>query len=536
MSTVECPICGESVLSLQINKHIDSNCNLSVLSERNSPGITSNKHPFFTPKQNTTSTSPISDGPNKLKRKLENYVDNSNPSVSVNNEPSPKNNNNATKLKLSYTPLSEIARPNTMDEVLGQTNVIGEKSILRELVGQKRIPSIVLWGPPGSGKTTIGRIIAKSQKTFYKEISAVTHTIADVRKFGEDSRNHFRLTSQKPILFVDEIHRFTKSQQDIFLPLVESGVFTLITATTENPSFRITPALLSRCKVFILQKLEPTDLYNILHRAATLKLNPLKISLEIHDDANPNTQPEPHKLAKTIRINSQVLHILSRMSDGDARIAVNSLEMVVDFAIAKISSGESLMEVTEDNIKEALQKTHLMHDEEEHYNLISALHKSVRGSDENAALYWLGRMVYAGDDPLYLARRLIRMASEDIGLADSNALTLAVSTYEACRNVGMPECDVILAHCVTYLARAPKSVEVYRAMKRVKQRIENDIAYPVPLHIRNAPTKLMEETGYGEGYIYNPNYDEPVEQTYLPTQLQSVKFFGKAYGPEDQDI
>ncbi|KAJ1565456.1 Werner helicase interacting protein 1 [Nowakowskiella sp. JEL0078] len=438
------------------------------------------------------------------------------------------------KKKTQTAPLSELARPSSLDELFGQLAIVGPNSMLRGLIQQSKTPSMVLWGPPGSGKTTIGRIIAKLQNSFYREMSAVTHTIADIRKFGDESKNHRKLNpNQKPILFMDEIHRFTKAQQDIFLPLLESGIFTLIAATTENPSFRITPALLSRCKVFILEKLQPSDILPLLIRAARIKLQPLEIDLHILGDSDFTPTSCDANKGAVVRIDISVLKVLSRLCDGDARNAINTLDMVLDSSLLKMERDNVIIgNVVQEEVKEILQKSHLMHDEEEHYNLISALHKSVRGGDENAALYWLGRIIYAGDDPLYVARRLIRMASEDIGLADSSALPLAVSTYEACRNLGMPECDVILAHCVMYLTRAPKSVQVYRAIKRVKETIENEVAFPVPLHIRNAPTKLMSDSGYSEGYKYNPDYLEPVQQNYLPDQLLGKKFVGVVYGPE----
>ncbi|KAJ3019972.1 Werner helicase interacting protein 1 [Thoreauomyces humboldtii] len=421
---------------------------------------------------------------------------------------------------LGQVPLADLARPTALEHMQGQHALIGQDTLLRSLIDQGRAPSLILWGPPGCGKTTLARIIAKSQaNTFFRELSATIHNVADVRKAADEAKNHKKLTGGRSIIFLDEIHRFTKTQQDFFLPPVECGDFQLIAATTENPSFRVNNALLSRCRVFVLNKLTEADLTKVLQRALALKI------------------PDG-----SIIVSERVLNHLGALCDGDARAAINALEM----SINSIPSGtDGVREVSEKMVMEALQKTSLLYDRngEEHYNIISALHKSMRGSDDNAALYWLGRMIYSGEDPLYVARRLVRFASEDIGLADNAALPLALATYHSCQVIGMPECDAILAHCVTYLARAPKSVEVYKAMKvgdvilallkcrhkrsfqEVKQVVAKAPAFPVPFHIRNAPTKLMKDLDYGKGYKYNPDYIGPVRQAYLPTELQGTNFY-----------
>ena len=309
------------------------------------------------------------------------------------------------------------------------------------------------------------------------------------------AKNNAKLTLRKGVIFVDEIHRFSKAQQDVFLPFVERGDVTLIAATTENPSFRVNSALLSRCRVFVLEKLDPATVLAILERARSIK--------------------------QQGSISDELLGVLAKMCDGDARVALNSLEMALD------ASAVHQTPVSKESLSNALQKSHTLYDKdaEEHYNCISALHKSMRGSADSAALYWLGKMLYAGEDPLYIARRLVRFASEDVGMADSNAIQVATACYSACQMIGMPECDVILAHCVTYLSRAPKCVSVYQAMKKVKRLIESSPSLPVPLHLRNAPTELMKDLDYGKDYKYPPNYTKPVDQDYFPLGCPETDFF-----------
>ncbi|KAH8548947.1 ATPase WRNIP1 [Umbelopsis sp. PMI_123] len=402
-------------------------------------------------------------------------------------------------------PLAAKVRPTAMEHFVGQGDLMGENGILRAFIKNNKLPSMILWGPPGSGKTTIARLISKMVSARCVELSATSHGAADVRKVAEEAMNHLKMLGQKTIVFLDEIHRFKRDQQDILLPHVERGTITLIGATTENPSFKLNSALLSRCRVFVLNRLSEEELYQIVARALCIWRNDEE---EVHEETITN---ESDKAA---------LFQLAQVSDGDARTALN----ILDIAVSVLPSPSSPL--TPEDVKAAFQRSHLLYDRnaEEHYNIISALHKSIRGSDADAALYWLGRMLQGGEDPLYIARRLVRAASEDIGLADNTALPLAVSAYQACERIGMPECDTILAHLVVHLAETKKSVRVYKAYNKVKEVIAKEPNLPVPMHIRNAPTKLMKDLGYGAGYKYNPDYDEPVDQDYLPKELPTKKF------------
>ncbi|NIP32568.1 AAA family ATPase [Candidatus Saccharibacteria bacterium] len=407
-------------------------------------------------------------------------------------------------LQSTPSPLADRMRPRTLPEFVGQEHLVGEGKMLRKLLEGDQVPSMIFWGPPGTGKTTLAKIIANQTKSNFVEITAVGTGIPEVRKIIEKAKDDRKLYLKNTILFVDEIHRFNKAQQDAFLPHVEQGNIILIGATTENPSFEVNSALLSRSRVFVLNQLKPDEIRRILDYAL---------------------RDEQRGLGKLdVKIDAKVLDYLANMVNGDAREALNALEMAVNSATKK---GEKMVKLEVKEISEALQRTHLLYDKtgEEHYNIISALHKSLRGSDVNAALYWLGRMLEGGEDPLYVARRLIRFASEDIGIADPNALTQAVSAYTASHYLGMPECNVILAQAVVYLAQAPKSNKLYMAYKNVQKDIQELENLPVPLHIRNAPTELMKDLGYGKGYKYNPEYNEPVEQDYLPDELKGKKYF-----------
>ncbi|KAM3680348.1 ATPase WRNIP1 [Ammospiza maritima maritima] len=442
--------------------------------------------------------------------------------------------------KLEGKPLAERLRPDTLGNYVGQERVLGAQTLLRSLLESHEIPSLILWGPPGCGKTTLAHIIANSSKKNgmrFVTLSATSAKTNDVRDVISQAQNEKRLFKRKTILFIDEIHRFNKSQQDTFLPHVECGTVTLIGATTENPSFQVNAALLSRCRVIVLEKLSAEAMEAILMRA--VRFLGLQVVCQGDQHGTPATGSSSKSLEFPVYIEEKALNTLAYLCDGDARTGLNGLQLAVQARVAagrnaplntsaKGGAAHSIL-VTEEHVKEGLQRSHILYDRagEEHYNCISALHKSMRGSDENASLYWLARMLEGGEDPLYVARRLVRFASEDIGLADPLALTQAVAAYQGCHFIGMPECEVILAQCVVYFARAPKSIEVYRAYGNVKEclRMHTGPLPPVPLHLRNAPTRLMKNLGYGKGYKYNPMYKGPVEQDYLPEELKGTDFF-----------
>ena len=392
-------------------------------------------------------------------------------------------------------PLADRMRPDCLDDFLGQEEIIGEGKLLKQAIEFDKLPSIIFWGPPGSGKTTLAYIIAKQTKSEFKQMSAVSSGIKDLREVIKEAEENKRL-GKRTILFIDEIHRWNKAQQDGLLPHVEQGLITLIGATTENPSFEVIGALLSRCRVFVLKQLNKSQISEIIKRALKDKKKGLG------------------KL--NIKINNKIVDTISEMSNGDARIALNVLEYA-----SSISN-----KVTLDIVKDAFQKSNLFYDKngEEHYNIISALHKSMRGSDANAALYWLARMLEAGEDPLYIARRIVRFASEDIGLSNSQALEQAVAAYQACHFIGMPECNVILAQAVVYMAKCKKSNDLYVAYEKAAEDVKKYGNLPVPLHIRNAPTKLMEDLEYGKGYKYGPDFDYKENQEYLPKELKDKKY------------
>jgi len=392
-------------------------------------------------------------------------------------------------------PLADRIRPENLDEFLGQEDVVGKGSLLRKAIEKDNLPSIIFWGPPGSGKTTLAHIIAKMTESDFLKLSAVTSGVDDLRKIIKRAEENKRL-GIKTILFIDEIHRWNKAQQDALLPHVEHGTIILIGATTENPSFEVRAALLSRVRVFVLKQLDEKHIAKIIEHAI---------------------KDRERGLGKSdIRIDKDAVKLLSQMSNGDARVALNVLEYA-----SSISKS-----INAKKIKEAFQKSYLFYDKggEEHYNIISALHKSMRGSDPDAALYWLARMLEAGEDPLYVARRLVRFASEDIGLANSRALEQAVATYQACHFLGMPECNVILAQAVVYMAKCKKSNELYIAYGKAAKDVYQYGNLPVPLHIRNAPTKLMKELGYGKDYKYSPEYGYKDDQEYFPDKLKGRKY------------
>ena len=399
-------------------------------------------------------------------------------------------------------PLAERLRPETLDGFVGQRQLLGPGKILRRLIESDRIASMIFWGPPGVGKTTLARIIARQTKSSFIDFSAVTSGIKEIRgvmQKAEDNRRY----GERTIVFVDEIHRFNKAQQDAFLPFVEKGSIILIGATTENPSFEINSALLSRCKVFVLQALSPEDLTALLTRAL---------------------REERGFGGQKVAIASELLETIANFANGDARMALSTLEM----AILNGDEKEGAVTVTKETLEQCVSRRSLLYDKkgEEHYNLISALHKSMRNSDPDAAVYWLARMLEAGEDPLYIARRIVRFAAEDVGLADPRALEIAVAAYQACHFIGVPECNVHLTEAAIYLAVAPKSNAMEAAYLAAKKDALSMIDEPVPLVIRNAPTSLMKDLGYGQGYQYaHDTADKLTNMQCLPDSLQGRVYY-----------
>jgi putative ATPase len=407
-------------------------------------------------------------------------------------------------------PLADRMRSRSLEEFLGQDHLLGRGKILRQAIESDQLPSMIFWGPPGSGKTTLAMIIASTTGAQFSAFSAVLSGVKEIKEVIQEAKEEWRFQKKRTILFVDEIHRFNKAQQDAFLPHVEKGTIILIGATTENPSFEVISPLLSRTKVFTLYPLTEEEIEVILNRAL---------------------MDEERGLGKyPTLIEPDVIKGICRMANGDARVGLNTLEMVV---MTTSPDGKGVRHIKKEDLEEVLQKKAFLYDKsgEEHYNLISALHKSLRGSDPDAALYWLGRMLEAGEDPLYIARRMVRFASEDVGMADPQALQVAVSAMEAFHFVGLPEGSLALAQAAVYLATAPKSNALYTAYERVQKDVRELENMPVPLHIRNAPTSLMRNLGYGREYKYPHDYpDHFVEEEYLPENLKGRIY----YHPTDQ--
>ena len=399
-------------------------------------------------------------------------------------------------------PLAARLRPRDLNEYIGQQHLLGEGKILRRLIEADTISSMIFWGPPGVGKTTLARIIARRTKSRFTDFSAVTSGIKEIRAVMEEAETARRF-GERTILFVDEIHRFNKAQQDAFLPFVERGSIILIGATTENPSFEVNGALLSRCKVFVLNALTQEDISVLLHRALT-------------DERGFGTQQ--------IDMPDDVIDIIAAFANGDARMALSTLEM----AVLNGNLDGQTVHVTRETVEQCTSKKSLLYDKkgEEHYNLISALHKSMRNSDPDAAVYWLSRMLEAGEDPLYIARRIVRFSAEDVGLADPRAMELAVAAYQACHFIGMPECSVHLTQAVVYLSIVPKSNALDVAYMEAKRDALSQIDEPVSMQIRNAPTKLMKEVGYGKGYMYAHDYEDRLTTLQcLPDSLVGREYY-----------
>ncbi len=408
----------------------------------------------------------------------------------------------------SKRPLADRVRPRNLDEVIGQEDLLGDNGPLARLVREGQAQALVFWGPPGTGKTTLGLIIADHDDSKFVHLSAATAGVKDVRKALNQSKEKFQRTNERDLLFIDEIHRFNKAQQDVLLPFLEEGSVKFVGATTENPSFELNSAILSRCQVFVFEKLDREGISRLIRRA-------------LESDRGLNGE---------YGITEEALETIASFSDGDARRALNLLELGAKL----IDPGESI-----DNsvVENAAQRKSLDYDKsgEEHYNLISALHKTVRNSSPDAALYWLARMLEGGEDPVFIARRLVRIASEDVGLANSQALQVAVAAKEAVELIGRPECDLALAQATIYLSLAPKSNAIYRAYSKAKKDVEEQENYPVPKELRNAPTDLMRDEGYGEGYQYAHNLDEKTANLQVfPDNLKGQRYYFPTESGEEQ--
>lgn len=408
------------------------------------------------------------------------------------------------------TPLAERLRPNILDDYIGQDHIVGKNAVLRKAIESGIIPSMIFWGPPGVGKTTLANIISNQLNRPFYSLSAINSGVKDIREVIDKAKSHSFFGTQNPILFIDEIHRFSKSQQDSLLGAVEKGIVTLIGATTENPSFEVISALLSRSQVYILKSLEKEDLIKMLHQAI-----------------------EKDKWLQTKKIEFTEYDALLRLSGGDGRKLLNIFELVIQ------SFENEKCNITNEYVLNVVQQNLALYDKsgEQHYDIISAFIKSIRGSDPNAGLYWLARMIEGGEDPLFIARRLIILASEDIGNANPNALLLANNCFQAVNVIGMPEARIILAQCVTYLASSAKSNASYEGVDHAIALVKQTGDLPVPLHIRNAPTKLMKDIGYGKEYMYSHAYEGNFkEQEYLPDELKGSKFYNPGNNPRENEL
>lgn len=519
ITMVDCPVCGKKVKADLINEHIDDGCKSHIIDQTANTRTPNPQktHSFFTPgarraasstatvkhekngiaSHPPSSTAHSADNPKSppagTKRSFGETIDN--PTAAGASAPTLPKRSKLNALQ-KVAPLAERMRPTSLDEVYGQ-ELVGPNGLLRGMIEAHNVPSMILWGGPGTGKTTIARLIANTSGSRFVEINSTSTGVAEVKKLFAEALNELNLTGRKTIIFCDEIHRFSKSQQDVFLGPVEAGQVTLIGATTENPSFKVINALLSRCRTFTLSKLTDDHITTILSRALA---------------AENYTSP---------LLDTLMLQYFASFSDGDARTALNLLELAIN--LTKTQSN-----ITPTALKDSLTRT-LVYDRngDQHYDNISALHKSIRGSNPDAALYYLARMIQSGEDPLYIARRLIVVASEDVGLADNTMLPLATATYTACEKIGLPECKINLAHAVVALSLAPKSTRSYRGLANAEAALKEPgvAGLPVPVHLRNAPTRLMKELGYGREYKYNPDYrNGRVVQEYLPEGIRGRVF------------
>ncbi|KAF5385761.1 hypothetical protein D9615_002459 [Tricholomella constricta] len=532
------PICSKDVFSRVINEHIDSSCtkhlDLSfqesssssqaqpaprVIQRKTSGFSSSPMAPIFSQGQKKTLIEPHSSFSTPTNKRPGGGEDNA--------SRRPVKRSKIANLEAA-APLAEKLRPDALSEFVGQHHLTGPDSLLMQTLGSDSAGSIIFWGPPGCGKTTLARLIARRTDSVFKELSATIVGINDVRVVLEEAKNALALTGRKTILFLDEVHRFSKSQQDIFLPFVEQGHIQLVGATTENPSFKLTGALLSRCRVFVLERLTDNDINTVLVNAVKRVGDSTRDLSEADSErlSSETPQSSPSDAAKFYchsfpQLTSKIISSITSLATGDARTAISLLELVIK-SPKDIAEG-TLLTALKRSVSASYDRTG-----ESHYDMISALHKSVRGSQGSAALYWLARMLTAGEDPLYIARRMVVCASEDIGLADPHALSLAMAALQACQTIGMPECRINLAHIVAYLSEAPKSTRAYEAYKRAEAAAKLDLTIPVPMPMRNASTGLMKELGYGKAYMYNPDYAHPVHNTYLPIQFQGEKFLKEA--------
>ncbi|KAG9105188.1 hypothetical protein FRC07_009522 [Ceratobasidium sp. 392] len=532
MPYVICVECSESVLEEEFDIHLASGCKAGI--ENRISAIIDVSKPKSKPpasqlskvnkKRKDRPLAPIfqsrrsSPSPPPTTKELD-----------VDDTPTRKRTRTSKDRLADVAPLAERMRPKTLDDLVGQEHLVGKGSLLRGLMESGSTGSMIFWGPPGSGKTTLARLLASHTSAAFTELSATSSGTSDVRSVFESAKSQLKLTGRRTILFVDEIQRFNKAQQDLFLPYVENGWIELVGATTENPSFKLNGALLSRCRVFVLEKLTDEQIETILQQALR-RLEPAVPSSTRPPSSPPAPPTSPHLSGSTLdqaqppalyaQVTPRILASIASLSAGDARTALSLLELVLS-APAHIAE-DKLLESLKRSVSSRYDRSG-----EDRYDMISALHKSLRGSDGSAAMYWLARMLTAGEDPLYIARRLINVASEDVGLADNSALPLAIATYTACQMIGMPECRINLAHCVAFLAEAPKSTRSYEAYNKAEEAAKQDSTLSVPMVIRNAPTKLMKELGYGEGYAYNPAYTHPVHNEYLPIERQGQVFSRK---------